>query len=56
MPSGLQVVNFTELNDAKNIWLDLIQYGLASKREDESYYEKPWFIGRIISRTNAFFF
>ncbi|MDD6174308.1 MAG: GNAT family N-acetyltransferase [Firmicutes bacterium] len=40
LSAGLQVVNFTELNDAKNIWLDLVQYGLSSKREDESYYEK----------------
>ena len=41
-----RVVNFTELPDAMDKWLDIVQYGLSDGKKDAAYYHS-----RMTSRT-----
>ena len=38
LPARCRMVDFTELDDAMNAWLDIVQYGLSQGRMDEEYY------------------
>ncbi|MGN0177911.1 MAG: GNAT family N-acetyltransferase [Monoglobaceae bacterium] len=40
MPENCKVVAFTELDDAVDKWLDIVQYGLTKGRETPEYYKK----------------
>ena len=40
LPSDVTVATFPTRSTAMEDWLDIIQYGLSEKREDESYYYK----------------
>ena len=48
VPEGLTLCTMPELTNGVEQWLDIMQYGLSSKREDASYYEttmlkQPWY-------------
>lgn len=38
-PEGFSVLTLPELENAVDIWLDMMQYGLSEKRQDRSYYQ-----------------
>ena len=38
IPENCKIVKFTELDNAINKWLDIIQYGLSVGRENEEFY------------------
>lgn len=38
-PENFSVVTLPDLENAVDIWLDMMQYGLSEKREDLSYYQ-----------------
>ena len=40
IPENCKVVNFTELEDAMDKWLDIVQYGLSEGKMDAEFYNK----------------
>ncbi len=40
LPEGYSVRSLTEVENGIDAWLDIVQYGLSEKREDEQYYVK----------------
>ena len=42
IPEGVEIKNWTEVDSPVDKWLDIIQYGLSIKREDEEFYKKAF--------------
>ena len=40
IPEGVEIKNWMEVESPVDKWLDIIQYGLSIKREDEEFYKK----------------
>ena len=40
IPENCRVVNFTNVDNPVEKWLDIVQYGLSHGRRDEDYYHK----------------
>lgn len=38
IPENCQIVRFTELDNALDKWLDIMQYGLSDGKQDDAYY------------------
>lgn len=38
IPDNCRIVNFTELDEAMDKWLDIVQYGLSEEKMDEKFY------------------
>ena len=38
IPQGLEMHKITDFENGVEMWLDVVQYGLSEKREDENYY------------------
>jgi mycothiol synthase len=47
IPENCRITNFTELDNAVDKWLDIIQYGLSNGRKDEAAY-----ISMMLSQAN----
>jgi GNAT superfamily N-acetyltransferase len=54
-PDGCEFVNFTELEDAVNKWLDIVQYGLTNGRCTEECYKKAMLDEPFYSEDKCFF-
>ena len=39
-PQNCRILNFTELDNALENWLDIVQYGLTNGRCDENFYHQ----------------
>ena len=50
-----KVVNFNELDDALNVWLDIVQYGLSNGLKDEEYYKFAMFTYPTYDANYCFF-
>lgn len=40
LPDGFSVKNYTEVDNAMEHWLDIVQYGISKGRADDLYYKK----------------
>ena len=38
MPAGCEIVNYLQLENAMDAWLDIVQYGLSEGKMDATYY------------------
>ena len=54
-PKNCRIVNFTELDGAMDLWLDIVQYGLSNGRKDESYYHSAMTAQPNYREENCFF-
>lgn len=54
-PEGCEILNFTELDDAVNKWLDIVQYGLTQGRCTEECYKKAMLDEPFYSEDKCFF-
>ena len=43
LPENCRIARFTELDNALDKWLDIMQYGLSDGKEDEAYYRDCMF-------------
>ena len=54
-PSGCRIVSFSELDDAMDKWLDIVQYGLSNGRCGEEYYRGSMLSLKLYSEDKCFF-
>lgn len=54
-PSGCRIVNFTELDDAMDKWLDIVQYGLSKGKQDAAFYRSVMTSNATYSEERCFF-
>ena len=55
IPQGCQVVNFLQLENAMEKWLDIVQYGLSGGKKDAAYYQKMMTSRPLYSEDKCFF-
>ena len=54
VPSGCRIVSFTELEDAMDKWLDIVQYGLSNGKQDAEFYRKVMTANATYSEDRCF--
>lgn len=54
-PAGCRIVNFTELDDAMDKWLDIVQYGLSKGKQDAAFYRGVMTSNATYSEDRCFF-
>ena len=55
VPSGCRIARFTELEDAMDKWLDIVQYGLSNGKQDAEFYRKVMTANVTYSEDRCFF-
>ena len=55
VPSDCRIVSFTELDDAMDKWLDIVQYGLSNGKQDAEFYRKVMTANATYSEDRCFF-
>ena len=55
VPSGCRIVSFTELDDAMDKWLEIVQYGLSNGKQDAEFYRKVMTANATYSEDRCFF-
>ena len=55
LPTQCRMVNFTQLDNAMEEWLDIVQYGLSQGRMDEEYYHLAMTSRPTYKEENCFF-
>ena len=55
VPSGCRIVNFSELDDAMDKWLEIVQYGLSNGKQDAEFYRKVMTANVTYSEDRCFF-
>lgn len=56
IPEGVEIKNWMEVESPVDKWLDIIQYGLSIKREDEEFYKKANYQYEHYKPEDCFFF
>jgi hypothetical protein len=54
-PACCRIVNFTELDDATDKWLDIVQYGLSDGKKTKEFYYKVMTANATYSEDCCFF-
>ena len=55
VPSGCRIARFSELEDAMDKWLDIVQYGLSNGKQDAEFYRKVMTANVTYSEDRCFF-
>ena len=54
-PACCRIMNFTELDDATDKWLDIVQYGLSDGKKTKEFYYKVMTANATYSEERRFF-
>jgi mycothiol synthase len=54
-PESCQIVNFLQLENAMEQWLDIVQYGLSDGKQDGAYYHKVMTAHTLYREDKCFF-
>ena len=55
VPSGCRIARFSELEDAMDKWLEIVQYGLSNGKQDAEFYRKVMTANVTYSEDRCFF-
>ena len=55
VPDGVEIKNWTEIENPLDKWLDIVQYGLTEKRENEEYYNSCMLSYEHYKKEDTFF-
>lgn len=55
LPQNCQVKNFSELENAMDAWLEIVQYGLTDGKKDEKFYHATMTIHSAYQEDKCFF-
>ncbi len=55
LPQNCQVKNFSELENAMDAWLEIVQYGLTNGKKDEKFYHATMTIHSAYQEDKCFF-
>lgn len=56
IPEGVEIKNWAEVDNPLDKWLDIVQYGLSEKKEDEGFYKNCNYHYEYYKPEDCFFF